>query len=170
MNQNSSASLKPLSLSASLEKFVILLILTKFDALLSPAKIALSMDFKSLMMKASLGDVYEDWLKRILSPGKVCRPEAALLCVSATGMEYFLSSLGFVVDSDGVGGTGRAKTLILASSPAVRYRKSSSLENYHTRKVSGVIGRDGAQRLTAKPSGERSQGWVTVKRTFFSKS
>jgi len=40
--------------------------------------------------------------------------------VIATGVEYFESNLGCVVECDGVGGTGNAYTLILASSPAVK--------------------------------------------------
>ena len=63
--------------------------------------------------------VKEDWLKRI-RPGRICRPEAALLWVSGTGVEYFESRWGWVVDSRGVGGTGSTKTLTLAPSPAVK--------------------------------------------------
>lgn len=47
-------------------------------------------------------------------------PEAAPLEVSSIGSRYSLGRSGSVVDSLGVGGIGRTKTLIRAMSPAVR--------------------------------------------------
>lgn len=47
-------------------------------------------------------------------------PDAALSLVRTTGVVYFLDKDGCVVDFEGVGGTGRTKTLIFASSPAVK--------------------------------------------------
>lgn len=100
---------------------------------------------------------------------RVCNPEAARLEVSATGVVYLGERLGWVVDCDGVGGTGRTNTLILASSPAVKYRKSPSFENC-LMKLGSARHNKGRIELTARPSGERSQLCVSVNLTFLRRS
>ena len=70
-------------------------------------------------MKTSLGDEREFCEKRRRPLERAWMPEAACECVSATGMKSS-GSFGSVVDSEGVSGTLRAKTLTWASLPAVR--------------------------------------------------
>jgi hypothetical protein len=72
------------------------------------------------MIKTSLGDVNEDWVNNSRPVKRVLIPDAALLVVRAIGRRYFEDKSGSVVDCGGVGGTGSAKTLTFASSPAVK--------------------------------------------------
>lgn len=81
------------------------------------------------MMKTSLGEVNEDCVNSNLPVKRAWIPDAALLSTRTTGVVYFDDRFGSVEDSSGVGGTGKTKTLTLASSPAVKYIKFPSLEN-----------------------------------------
>lgn len=130
LDQNSSPSLRAFPLRSASVKCVICSVFPlKFNDT-SLWRISSSNCLRSRMMKISLGEVNEDCVNNSLPLKRVWIPDAALRSTNTTGVVYFAERSGFVEDWSGVGGTGKTKTLTLASSPAVKYMKSPPLENW----------------------------------------
>lgn len=84
----------------------------------SPSRISFSSFSRSFTRYTSFGLVKLDCEKIILFPGRVCNPDAAPVCVMATGILNLGARIGWVVEADGVVGTGMVKTFTRAASPA----------------------------------------------------
>ena len=71
-------------------------------------------------MNTSFGPWSEERENMSLSLGSIWRAETAPSCVSGWGVNCLDGKDGCVVDSSGVSGIGRTKSLLRAWSPAVR--------------------------------------------------
>lgn len=130
LNQNSSPSLSAFPLSSASVKWVIC---SAFPSKVNGTSLfdsSSSKRWRLRIINTSLGEVSEDWVNNNLPVKRAWIPDAALLPTRTTGVRYFDDSLGFVEDSLGVGGIGNTNILTLASSPAVKYMKFPSLENW----------------------------------------